>query len=345
MDYVVPEKAPQPRNFLESLVWDREKDVDRLRERVPMARAMSLARAAVGKFPSRDLLGDIRDTQEKLNLLGGAKTPFIIVTLMKGSLHNGLAKHYMTLESQKEAEAQEERNKVDLGSMNLDLATAMTVANPNKVNEETLLELATDALNSGVLGLGVNVDSGVYRGSYDDMETIKLGCSVPVICDDLVIYGYQLLKAKSSGADAIKLHASILTTTEIEYNIKVAKAIGLTCIVVVASVPQALAVLKEVPSLQALCITGRNVRLWKLQPGKANKILTDTLVQEALIEFNNNLESSDLPPLVIFQDGFSTPSELSEAATNGVHAAILGEELVGTSLTDLKDTLTYWKVA
>jgi hypothetical protein len=37
MDYVVPEKAPQPKNVLESLVWDREKDVDRMRERLQVS--------------------------------------------------------------------------------------------------------------------------------------------------------------------------------------------------------------------------------------------------------------------------------------------------------------------
>jgi hypothetical protein len=40
MEYMVPEKAPQPKNVLESLVWDREKEVDRMRERFPMSRAL-----------------------------------------------------------------------------------------------------------------------------------------------------------------------------------------------------------------------------------------------------------------------------------------------------------------
>ena len=32
MDYFVPEKLPQPENYLESLVWNREKDIDTLVE-------------------------------------------------------------------------------------------------------------------------------------------------------------------------------------------------------------------------------------------------------------------------------------------------------------------------
>lgn len=46
MDYVVPDKVPQPRNTLESLVWDREKDIDRMRERFQMSRALIQAKVS-----------------------------------------------------------------------------------------------------------------------------------------------------------------------------------------------------------------------------------------------------------------------------------------------------------
>lgn len=53
MDYFIPEKAPQPSNVLESLVWDREKEVDKMRERFQLARALAQAKASAGKYPSR----------------------------------------------------------------------------------------------------------------------------------------------------------------------------------------------------------------------------------------------------------------------------------------------------
>jgi len=55
MDYFVPEKLPQPENYLESLVWDREKDIDRMRERFQLARALSQAKVAEAKYPRRSL--------------------------------------------------------------------------------------------------------------------------------------------------------------------------------------------------------------------------------------------------------------------------------------------------
>ena len=43
MDYVIPEKSPQPLNVLESMVWDREQAVDRARERFQMTKALMQA--------------------------------------------------------------------------------------------------------------------------------------------------------------------------------------------------------------------------------------------------------------------------------------------------------------
>ena len=40
MEFTVPEKQPQPSNTLESLCWDRDKDLDRQRERFPLNRAL-----------------------------------------------------------------------------------------------------------------------------------------------------------------------------------------------------------------------------------------------------------------------------------------------------------------
>mgnify|MGYP001945313524 CR=1 FL=1 len=255
LDYVVPEKTPQPSNVLESLVWDREKDVDRLRERIPMARAMMLARAADAKFPRRDFIEAIRGAQEKMELLNArSPTPVTLVALLRSSLHNG-NNVFMTLGTDEEAEAAEKLLSPEQAYMGLGAAAAQ---------KNALAGVAAEALAAGAIVLGTSVDSGVPRGSYEDLETLKLTTSVPVIADDLVVYGYQILKAKSSGADAIKLLASVLTTTEIEYNIKVARAVGITCMVVVSTAPQAQAVLDEVPSLQVLLVSSRNHRVWKV---------------------------------------------------------------------------------
>jgi hypothetical protein len=65
MDYFVPEKLPQPRYVLESLVWDREKEVDRLRERFQLSRALMQAKTASQKMPKRSALQRVREQQSE----------------------------------------------------------------------------------------------------------------------------------------------------------------------------------------------------------------------------------------------------------------------------------------
>ncbi len=70
----------------------------------------------------------------------------------------------------------------------------------------SMLTAALNCLASGASAISINVDTSVHRGNYDDLENVKKGTplDVPVICNDFVVYAYQLFQAKASGADAIK---------------------------------------------------------------------------------------------------------------------------------------------
>ena len=134
----------------------------------------------------------------------------------------------------------------------------------------------------------------------------------------------------------MKLHASILTSTEIEYNIKVAKALGITCLVVASTVPQAMTVLDEVASLQALVVSGRNHRLWKVDPGKTMRILQDMDVASKIAERKAN------DAIILIAEGFTAGVELVAAREMGVDAVILGEELLATRRSTVSEALTDW---
>ena len=277
MDYFVPDKYPQPRNVLESMVWDREKEVDRLRERFQMSKALMQAKVSEGKYPQRDLLQAVKDAKLKRGLLspGGVAMPPCIINVVRASLHNGKLPEAANL-------------------------------------REQILSLAKEAEACSPVALSCSADYGTFRGQYEDVDALKLSTALPVICDDFVIYGYQIFKAKSSGADAVRLMASVLTTQEVMYLLKVAKALRILCIVVVSSKPQLLELLATPSSgLQVVSVTSRNMRLWKLQPGKASDILRDAEVRAAVSASRCNGE------LLLLQEGFSSREELEEAAANG----------------------------
>ena len=77
-----------------------------------------------------------------------------------------------------------------------------------------------------VVSVGANADGATFRGQYEDIETIKAStpAGVPVLFNDFVVYAYQIFRAKASGADAVKVMASVLSVQDIEYMVKTAKA-------------------------------------------------------------------------------------------------------------------------
>ena len=172
-----------------------------------------------------------------------------------------------------------------------------------------------------------------YR--YEDLETLRespTGKVLPVIANDFVLYAYQLFKAKSSGADAIKLHASILPPTEISYMAKIARKINLEVVVVVSTMPQLMEVLGSVPELNTLSISNRNMRLWKIAPGKALRILSDPDVRAVLT--TRRLAGADGGGINVMLEGLSTPEEMVAAREDPlVDGVFLAEELVPSRLS------------
>mmetsp|Transcript_28210 Transcript_28210/g.40169 ORF Transcript_28210/g.40169 Transcript_28210/m.40169 type:complete len:928 (+) Transcript_28210:19-2802(+) len=305
MDYFIPEKIPQPSNFLESLVWDREKEVDKMRERFQLARALALAKAAAGKFPSRDLNKILRDIKLRNKLLsaGGVETPPLMIEVLRASVNNGKLTRY------------------------LDTSTNDGYAAYSQFPGDCAAAVEASDFAVNIAAIGCNVDSGTFRGQYEDLEVIKKRTkTLPVFCNDFVVYAYQLFNAKSSGADAVKLMCSVLSVQEVSYLVKIGRAIGdLMCVAVVSSKSQLLELLAPgaVPGLQAVSISSRNMRLWKVDPRKAERILSDPQVQQAIAE-----KRKENPDFLVFQEAFADKEELAVAQKNGVDAVFLGEELL-----------------
>lgn len=292
MDYLVPDKLPQARYVLEQLVWERQKDVDRLRERMSMARALGQAKLAADRFPRRNL-GQAVSTAAKTTTLAP-----VIVELHRSSISNG-----------------------------------KLVFDPSHMAEQ-MKKLALAAVIPGVVAIGAQTDIS-FSGLYEDLESIKKSSELPVLCNDFVVFGYQLFRAKASGADAVKLIASVLNYQELTYLIKTAKAIGLDTIVVVASKQQLLGVLKEVKGMTMISLTNRNHFLWKIDRSKVERLLSDVSVQNALAEWR-----SLAPTNLLFEEGFATKEDMLKAKLHGIDAVILGEEVL-SSCAEGADELAY----
>lgn len=312
MDYFVPDKLPRPRHVLEAFCWEREKEVDRLRERYAMNRALSMTKtvdARLGKGHN-NLLNAVKERIKKNSLLssGGRKTPLIIPEVLRASVNLG---SYSGVES----------NPAWIVDQVQDITSAysMSVSGP-------------------IVAVSAQADSSVFQGQYEDYESLKKMTSYPVISNDFVLFAYQLFRAKASGADAVKLMASALPMQDVAYLAKTAKVLGLNTIVVVNSKEQLLAVLEGIPVVEAISVSSRNMKLWKIDTGRGQRILDDASVKTAIEKRRSNVAE----PFILCREGFAEPSELEIASAQGVDVVFLGEELLADPSVGIVNAIKAW---
>jgi indole-3-glycerol phosphate synthase len=82
-------------------------------------------------------------------------------------------------------------------------------------------------MQAGASALSVLTDKPSFGGSNDDLTTARKFNFCPIIRKDFTIDEYQIIEAKSIGADAILLIAAILTTREVSDLCKFAHSLGM----------------------------------------------------------------------------------------------------------------------
>jgi len=96
------------------------------------------------------------------------------------------------------------------------------------INDKVSVEEVTQAYaDAGASALSVLTDRNFFMGSSSDLVNARRANSIPVLRKDFMIDEYQIIEAKSLGADIILLIAAILTPVEIKKLASLAKGLGL----------------------------------------------------------------------------------------------------------------------
>ena len=85
-------------------------------------------------------------------------------------------------------------------------------------------------MQSGASALSILTDKIFFGGSSDDLTKARKINYCPILRKDFVVDEYQIIEAKSIGADAVLLIASILEKSEISKLTEFAKSLGLEVI-------------------------------------------------------------------------------------------------------------------
>jgi indole-3-glycerol phosphate synthase len=95
------------------------------------------------------------------------------------------------------------------------------------INEKAnVVDVTTAYSENGASGVSVLTDENFFGGCNEDLIQARIN-EVPILRKDFVIDEYQVIEAKSIGADVILLIAACLAPAEVERLSKFAKTLGL----------------------------------------------------------------------------------------------------------------------
>ncbi|WP_414529298.1 indole-3-glycerol phosphate synthase TrpC [Nodularia chucula] len=253
----------EPDNILEEIVWHKEIEIDKMRERRPLAQLQQQALAAP---PTRDFIAALRQ---------GKTTPALIAEVKKASPSKGVLR-----------------------------ADFDPVA------------IASAYQQGGASCLSVLTDSKFFQGSFENLAQVRATVDLPLLCKDFIIYPYQMYLARIQGADAVLLIAAILSDQDLQYFLKITKALKMSALIEVHS----LAELDRVLALDGEFLVGINNR--NLEDFSVDLQTTCNL----LAARGSQLQARNL--LVVSESGLHTPADLQTVKQAGAAAVLIGESLV-----------------
>lgn len=174
----------------------------------------------------------------------------------------------------------------------------------------TVKEVTNGYVAAGASALSVLTDRDFFMGKKGDLTAARAANNIPILRKDFMIDEYQVIEAKSLGADIILLIAAILTPAEIQTLASLAKSLGLNVLLEVHNLEELERSLN--PNLDAIGVNNRN-----------------------LADFTVSVQTSyDLAPhiplefLKISESAISNPQTIKELKLAGFNGFLIGENFM-----------------
>ncbi len=170
--------------------------------------------------------------------------------------------------------------------------------------------IATNFAFNGASALSILTEERFFQGSLLYLEQIKRKVSLPLLRKDFIVDGYQLLEARSFGADAVLLIAALLDSVLLRELLDQAGSLSLDALVEVHTEAEMERALKA--NARLIGINNRDLRTFEV-----NLDTTERLVPM-------------VPPgtLVVCESGIETREQIKRIEELGVHIFLVGESLM-----------------
>ncbi len=174
-------------------------------------------------------------------------------------------------------------------------------------------DVATGYENAGVCGMSVLTDGKYFGGSLDDLIVARASCNLPLLRKEFIIDEYQIIEAKSYGADVILLIAAILTQEEIKQFSQLAKSLSLDVLLEVHNEDE---LQKSImPSLDMIGVNNRNLKTFEVSLDTSKTL--STKIPDEFVK--------------VSESGISDIQSLQTLKTYGFQGFLIGENFMKTN--------------
>ena len=152
------------------------------------------------------------------------------------------------------------------------------------VNVEEVVE---GYVKAGAVGCSVLTDEEFFGGSNADLVHARQQVEAPLLRKEFIIDDYQLIEAKSMGADVILLIAECLTKAEVKHLAHFAKQLGLEVLMEIHSEPQ---LEKVTDDIDIVGVNNRNLETFEVSIENSLKLVNkipDSVVKISESGINN----------------------------------------------------------
>ena len=160
--------------------------------------------------------------------------------------------------------------------------------------------------------MSVLSDGKYFGGSLDDVLVARASCNLPILRKEFIIDEYQILEAKSYGADVILLIAAILSKAEIEQFSEFAKSLQLDVLLEVHN--EAELHKSIMPSLDMLGVNNRNLKTFHVSLETSKKL--STKIPDDFVK--------------VSESGIGSVSAIKELKPYGYKGFLIGENFMKT---------------
>jgi indole-3-glycerol phosphate synthase len=164
-------------------------------------------------------------------------------------------------------------------------------------------------MQAGASAISVLTDMPFFGGKNEDLTAVRKNNFCPVLRKDFIVDEYQIIEARSIGADAILLIASVLSKEEIKCFTTLARSLGLE-------------VLMEIHSKQETDKIGEFNNIIGVNNRNLSSMIIDLQNSSTLLPYIQSAE------VKISESGIRMPEDVIELRTQGFDGFLIGSSFM-----------------